>query len=557
MEEKQKYVVIARKFRPQTFEAIVGQEHIVTTLKNALRFRRLAHAYLFCGLRGTGKTTLARLFAKALNCQKLTEAFEPCNQCTSCVEISSGRSLDVLEIDGASNRGIDDIREINETVGYAPSSGKYKIYIIDEVHMLTKEAFNALLKTLEEPPSQVKFFFATTEPHKVPSTITSRCQRFELGRIPEQQCVSKLSAIAKQLKIDVQEEALYLIAARSEGSLRDAESLLDQLSCSTDGTLTEEKVAEHLGLTPKSSFFALDEAIAAQDHSFAFRLADQLFNAGRDLASFVEGLLDHFRLLLLITLQQKLPHLSENDRQMYATSAKNYTKEQCLYILDFLMEQWESFSKTSLKRITLEMILLHLLQSRGRVPLEAVVQRLIDLEKSLGIEVKSIEPPAKLQTKAEEPIKPIVQEKSETVSLPSPPIVLDTPPVEKIAEPKKQEEKKVRGTYLDRLPSEVAYHAQEDLANFGSARLSQIEAKQAEREVHSKTMTDEEDRFGKVAASQNSLNPTERGIEEPIKVVPKQEEKAPVADPLHLAKLETLLRFAAVELEGKLGGKNG
>ena len=182
MSTSQTYQVIARKYRPQTFADVIGQTAIVTTLKNALKFHKLAHAYLFCGCRGTGKTTLARVFSKALNCQKLTENFEPCNQCQSCLEISQGRSLDVIEIDGASHRGIDDIRQINDTIGYAPSSGKYKIYIIDEVHMLTKEAFNALLKTLEEPPANVKFFFATTEPHKVLQTIMSRCQRFDLSR---------------------------------------------------------------------------------------------------------------------------------------------------------------------------------------------------------------------------------------------------------------------------------------------------------------------------------------------------------------------------------------
>ncbi|MFI5335043.1 MAG: DNA polymerase III subunit gamma/tau [Chlamydiales bacterium] len=489
MEEKQKYIVIARRFRPQTFKEIVGQEWIVTTLKNALRFNRLAHAYLFCGLRGTGKTTLARLFAKALNCQKLTEEFEPCNKCISCVEINQGRSLDVLEIDGASNRGIDDIRALNDTVGYAPSSGKYKIYIIDEVHMLTKEAFNALLKTLEEPPPQVKFFFATTEPHKVLPTIASRCQRFELSRIPEQVCVSKLAAIASQLKIDVEEEALYLIAARSEGSMRDAESLLDQLSCSTEGTLTQEKVSSHLGLTPKDLLFSLDRAIAKEELSFAFRLAGDLFNAGRDLVCFIEGLLDHFRILLLMKMEQNLPHLSERDLGSYTSSAKEYTKEQCLFILDFLMGQWENFSKTPLKRITLEMILLQLLQSRRRVPLEAVVERLIDLEKTFtGTDSEAAQ--AQKKEPAQEKVPEVI----------APPAAEALVPAQRI-EPEKVQETTPRGTYLDRLPETL--------------------------------------------------------IEQPtLPSTPPDQ-----VDPLHLAKLETLLRFAAVELEGKIetrsGGKNG
>ena len=210
------YQVIARKYRPQTFADVLGQSPIVTTLKNAIKKNRLAHAYLFCGSRGTGKTTLARVFAKALNCLQPTQDGEPCNQCTSCRGIVSGSSMDVLEIDGASNRGIEDIRQINETVGYATSSGKYKIYIIDEVHMLTKEAFNALLKTLEEPPAKVLFFFATTEPHKVLPTILSRCQRFNLSRISPQLIVNKLARIAKDLNAVAEEEALHMIATRAE-----------------------------------------------------------------------------------------------------------------------------------------------------------------------------------------------------------------------------------------------------------------------------------------------------------------------------------------------------
>jgi DNA polymerase-3 subunit gamma/tau len=359
---------------------VAGQEVIVTTLKNALRSGRLGQAYLFSGSRGTGKTTLARLFAKALNCHRLTEDFEPCNQCSSCVEISTGRSLDVLEIDGASNRGIDDVRKITETVGYAPASGKYKIYIIDEVHMLTKEAFNALLKTLEEPPAQTKFFFATTEPHKVPLTIASRCQRFSLARISDQACVQKLAAIAKELKIEIQEAALYLIAHLSEGSLRDAESLLDQLSCSVDGPVTEEAVIFHLGIVPRSLFFTVDEAILKGDNSFAFKVVEQLYNAGKDLDCFLEDLTHHFRLLLLIKLKQPLPSMDEKMKKNCLAAAEKYTQEHLFYILDFLMQEWPNFSKTQLKRTTLEMLLLHLIRSKARVPIEDVVRRLIELE---------------------------------------------------------------------------------------------------------------------------------------------------------------------------------
>jgi DNA polymerase III subunit gamma/tau len=299
-DESTPYQVIPRKFRPQTFESVLGQAAIVTTLKNALRFHRLAHAYLFCGCRGTGKTTLARVFAKALNCGQLTENQEPCNACPSCLEILSGRSLDVLEIDGASNRGIDDIRQINETIGYAPASGKFKIYIIDEVHMLTKEAFNALLKTLEEPPANVKFFFATTEPHKVLPTIISRCQRFDLNRIPVELMQAKLKSITQTLNIACQEEALSLIAHLSEGSLRDAESLLDQIICYAEQPITAESVTLTLGLMPKEHFFALDHAIAEQNYGFAFELSHAVFSSGKELSYFLDNLIEHFRSLLQI-----------------------------------------------------------------------------------------------------------------------------------------------------------------------------------------------------------------------------------------------------------------
>ncbi len=356
------YQVIPRKFRPQTFESVVGQEAIVTTLKNALRFQRLAHAYLFCGCRGTGKTTLARVFAKALNCQSLTETLEPCNTCPSCLEIMSGRSLDVLEIDGASNRGIDDIRQINETIGYAPASGKFKIYIIDEVHMLTKEAFNALLKTLEEPPANVKFFFATTEPHKVLPTIISRCQRFDLNRIPLDAMQSKLSYIAKDLGVACEEEALSLIAHLSEGSLRDAESLFDQVICYCEQPIKAEGVSATLGLMPKESFFALDEAIAEQRCSFAFDLSQTIFTSGKDLSYFLDNLLEHFRTLLQIKFHKPSFFLNAIHQERYQASATHYTEEQCLYILDYLIQWQQQIAKSPFKRIGLEMILLHLIR---------------------------------------------------------------------------------------------------------------------------------------------------------------------------------------------------
>lgn len=382
--QSQTYQVIPRKFRPQTFETVVGQEAIVTTLKNALRFNRLAHAYLFCGCRGTGKTTLARVFAKALNCQSLTPDLEPCNTCPSCAEIMSGRSLDVLEIDGASNRGIDDIRQINETIGYAPASGKFKIYIIDEVHMLTKEAFNALLKTLEEPPSNVKFFFATTEPHKVLPTIISRCQRFDLNRIAQSAMVEKLAYIAKDLGVQCHEEALSLIAHLSEGSLRDAESLMDQVICYAEQPISAEGVSNTLGLMPKESFFALDKAIAEHQCSFAFDLSQTLFSSGKDLSYFLDHLLEHFRTLLQIKFHKPCFFLNSAHQEHYTQAAAFYSEEQCLYILDYLIQWQQQISKSPFKRIGLEMILLHLIRSKHRVTFGALVKQLSEIQAQMG-----------------------------------------------------------------------------------------------------------------------------------------------------------------------------
>ncbi|MBS0648204.1 MAG: DNA polymerase III subunit gamma/tau [Verrucomicrobia bacterium] len=375
------YQNISRKYRPQTFRSMVGQDAIVTTLKNAIKLSKIAPAYLFCGCRGTGKTTLARLFAKALNCQALTADFEPCNECPSCLGIMQGKALDVMEIDGASNRGIDDIRQINETVGYASASSKYKIYIIDEVHMLTKEAFNALLKTLEEPPSTVKFFFATTEPHKVLPTITSRCQRFDLHRLTSDQIVAKLGQIAADMGATVEKDALQLIAHVAEGGLRDAESLFDQLLCYTNGPLTYDETAQILGISPRSLYFRLDRAIEAYNLSFAFELAADVFSSGKDLSAFLDGLIEHYRTILLLKFQ--LPaasYLHEKDQKEYAHAAAFYTQEHCLYILDYLLPWYKEIHRTPFKRVTLEMIFLHLIRSQKRISLPTLVRRLEEIE---------------------------------------------------------------------------------------------------------------------------------------------------------------------------------
>ena len=380
MSQKQ---AIARKYRPQTFSAVCHQQTIITTLKNALKGERTAQSYLFCGTRGTGKTTLARLLAKALNCENLSSAFEPCNTCPSCQDINNGSSLDVIEIDGASNRGIDDIRQINETVGYAPSRSKWKIYIIDEVHMLTKEAFNALLKTLEEPPPRVKFFFATTEPHKVLPTITSRCQRFDLGRIPESEIRRKLQSIACDLNRSVEPSAFDLLAQLADGSMRDAESIFDQILCYTTDNVSYDAVSTMLGLASKSIFFELDNAVKAADLGFAFVCAQKIFDTGKDLKQFLESLVHHFRIILRLHLKVPTP-LTAHDKPGYERALKSYSAHQTLDILDYLVEWMQRIPASPFKRVDLEMVLLYILRINQRIPLDTLIDRLHILEKQIG-----------------------------------------------------------------------------------------------------------------------------------------------------------------------------
>ncbi|HMJ88344.1 MAG TPA: DNA polymerase III subunit gamma/tau, partial [Candidatus Acidoferrum sp.] len=291
------YQVIARKYRPQRFGDVVGQEHVTQTLSHAIEAGRIAHAYLFCGPRGTGKTTIARIFAMCLNSTGGPKPdFAPDDP--KALEISEGRSLDVMEIDGASNRGIDEIRDLRETVKYAPASSKFKIYIIDEVHMLTKEAFNALLKTLEEPPAHVKFMFATTEPEKVLPTILSRCQRFDLRRIPINLMVDHLRHIAKLENVEIDDPALFAIARGADGGMRDAESALDQLISFCGNKIVETDVLSMFGLTSQSQLLSLSNALLNGEADIVLREFNDLTKHGKDLGKFVADLLQHLRNLL-------------------------------------------------------------------------------------------------------------------------------------------------------------------------------------------------------------------------------------------------------------------
>ncbi len=380
------YLAFARKYRPQTFDELIGQDPIAATLKNAIKQNRVAHAYLFTGPRGIGKTSVARIFSKSLNCEK-GPAEKPCNRCVACQEITQGNSLDVLEIDGASNRGIDQIRELRENVKFHPTRGQFRIYIIDEVHQITLDGFNALLKTLEEPPPHVKFILATTEPHKVPATISSRCQRFDFHRIPSKLIAGKLKEIVETEKISIKEEALLAIARASQGSMRDAEGLLDQLACGPKGKVALEEVLGALGRVGHDFLMKVAEAIQKKEKLTLLQMVDQLVNEGRDLSQFVDELVEHFRNLAVATLGKEgksLMDLPEDAIEEIYAQAEHFSLEEDLYITNLLSGTRLSMRRSSLPRIPLEMALVKLARRDSLVSLEELTNRLEALEQETG-----------------------------------------------------------------------------------------------------------------------------------------------------------------------------
>lgn len=296
------HLVLYRKYRPQKFSEIAGQSHIVKTITNQIKFDDIAHGYLFSGSRGSGKTTIARLIAKALNCEQRKESGEPCNKCSSCLEINEGQSLDLIEIDAASNRGIDEIRELREKIRFAPTKGKYKVYIIDEVHMLTKEAFNALLKTLEEPPAHVVFILATTEIGKIPATIISRTQRFDFKKLSVDEIIKKLKEIAKKEEIEIDAKALQIIALNADGAMRDAASLLGQVMSVEDKKITSDEVESILGKSSQESIIALADFMVKKDLRQAVLLVNAVLNDGFDLSRFTKEFIGYLRKTLLVKI---------------------------------------------------------------------------------------------------------------------------------------------------------------------------------------------------------------------------------------------------------------
>ncbi|HEV3210664.1 MAG TPA: DNA polymerase III subunit gamma/tau [Chthoniobacterales bacterium] len=374
------YQVFARKYRPQNFDDVLGQNHVTQTLKNAIQQKRLAHAYLFVGPRGTGKTSTARILAKSLNCIH-GPTINPCGVCDSCKEISQGLSLDVLEIDGASNNSVDQIRELRENVRFAPMRGTYKIYIIDEVHMLSPQAFNALLKTLEEPPAHVIFVFATTEPHKVLPTILSRCQRFDLRRIPAQIIAKHLSYIAKKEEVILTQEAAEAIAVAAEGGLRDAESMLDQLVAFCGNTIRESEVLEVFGLTSEHVVADLTRSILNQKAAEALSIAHQQAEAGKDLNKLLSDLLGFFRNLLVYKIDRPSlrEEIGDQARSALDELAPVIDAQRLLRLIEKISEVESTIKWASNKKLHLEIALIRAIQTLSEVRLGAVIDALASL----------------------------------------------------------------------------------------------------------------------------------------------------------------------------------
>ena len=402
------YQVIARKYRPQQFADVVGQEHVTQTLANAITQKRIAHAYLFCGPRGTGKTTIARIFAKALNCTGGPRTdFDDSD--LRVQEITEGRSLDVLEIDGASNNGVEQVRELRETCKYAPANSPFKIYIIDEVHMLSTAAFNALLKTLEEPPAHVKFMFATTDPEKVLPTILSRCQRFDLRRIPAALITKHLAEIAGKEQVTIEAAALHAIARGADGGMRDAESTLDQLISFCGNHIEEADVLSMFGLAAQNQILKLSQAVLAGDIPTALGQLNELAQGGKDLGRLLTDLLGHFRNLLIYQVSggdQNLFEASEAELVALKDQAKLTNTDGLTRILEIFADAELRLRDAASKKILLELALLKSIEARNALPIDAIPKQLNQLRSQAGGEAAAAPAPVRLSPAVTQPAAP-------------------------------------------------------------------------------------------------------------------------------------------------------
>lgn len=401
------YLIYARKYRPQTFEEMIGQKPIVRTLQNAIKNNRVAQAYILSGMRGVGKTTAARILAKALNCQQGPTP-TPCNKCEFCKEINEDHSIDVLEIDGASNRGIDEVRSLREGVKYKPIRSRYKVIIIDEVHMLTREAFNALLKTLEEPPPHTVFIFATTEFHKVPATIVSRCQHFEFKKISQKEIIKHLIDITQKEKIEVSSYGLNLIAEAADGSLRDAQSLLDKAVAFSGEIIRDEDLKEVLGTISREILFSFSKAILEEKPEEIFNLVEKVVEYGYDLRFFYKELIQHFRNMLLVksvkSPQDLLP-LNEEEIDDLNKEAEKASREELLRYLVVLQGGEQELKFSSHPRIYLEVFLIKLCHFKKIVDMKDIIKDIENLKKGMTSPSAKPFPEANVQEPTQTPQK--------------------------------------------------------------------------------------------------------------------------------------------------------
>lgn len=461
----EKFIVSARKYRPQTFDTVVGQEHITTTLKNAIRSNHLAHAFLFCGPRGVGKTTCARILAKTINCEALQPDGEACNSCHSCVSFNNGTSMNIHELDAASNNSVDDIRALVEQVRFAPQAGKYKVYIIDEVHMLSASAFNAFLKTLEEPPSYAIFILATTEKHKILPTILSRCQIFDFKRITLQDTVSHLAGIATKEGIKAEEAALQLISQKSEGCMRDALSILDKIVSFTNAEVTYENTIEHLNILDADYYFKLFDCMLTQDLAGAMLLFDDINKKGFEGDMVLNGFAEFMRNLLICKDERVagLLEVVESFRVRYAEAAKKVSPSYIISALNLLNEAEINFRAARNKRLHVELALVKLCYLSQALELTATAggvdkKKVVDGTKAVAF--KAIQPillsPTKPATNEVKP-EPAPQPQSQPQLTTQPPqeakLVIETPQPRPIPKPAVVEEQKETFTPAEKKPA--------------------------------------------------------------------------------------------------------
>jgi DNA polymerase III subunit gamma/tau len=534
-ENQQQYTVLARRFRPQTFDEVVGQQHIAQALKNAIAASRVAHAYLFTGARGVGKTSMARILAKALNCSDLKDG-NPCNECEICLGISAGHDVDVLEIDGASNRGIDDIRTLRANVNVKSMRTQYKMYIIDEVHMLTKEAFNALLKTLEEPPPNVKFVFATTEPNKLPDTILSRCQRFDFSTIEITSIISRLKQIAESEGYEVSEDALELVARRAAGSMRDSQSLFDQLLAFGEENITAEDVHRLLGTAGDDRLIELAGYMLNQKRKETLECFDKTLAEGVQLGELLDQIINYFRDLMVISTeaeQVSLISVSNNSRQALAEQGKLFGLQTIMAGLQILAETKTKIFRASFSRALVEMALIRITLLQN---LDSISDLVAAIRQGIPVPVTSVSNPVAIISTAAPVSIP-----NTTGSIPNPSTseteapAVPTPPAEithsqpEVPEPeiqKPETQNIVENTPVEEIPEPVEPKQSEERPdepiNLVADPQTEIKGTQSE---------DEDSQVpGKEIISENSDKSSEKKTEEQD-LTPENEEESESVSP--------------------------